>query len=705
MTRLRPTLGLVLFLAAFQAPTHARTVDEFSDTFQQGVELLQRGRKDEALKAFQKVLAMSPSQESAYALWRDTPGDVWTDLLVEGGDFQLVAKRLIELARAERKTLRNDAAAIQPLVKAVTTEGDALAARKALRQLAAEHGEYAAPYLMAFLSSDAGGAGDERSVLAMHALTQMGGVVVPPLVEGLRSPDPVMRRNVAMVLGNIGDRRGAGYVIWHADNDPDASVQTAARAAAAKMKATGTAASNFLAVGDSYHHRRDDVMADGDWSDAVWDWNGTQVASRPIPRTLYNDEMAKRAYYMALAADPSSVDALAGLARAFVDVQVKVEEMAAAGQDIAEWKDALDEARMALSACGVEALDRALSWSVETNDATTAVGLCRLLGPLSPTPTQGLMRGLQSNDGAIRSEAALALGWIAYHNAQAASADVISTLAESAGREVMRIAVVIDGDTARANGLASALQNQGVLVNVTPSGVRGLSMIRRMPGLDVLVVADSLPDITTAQVLDELGADPRTQNVPVLVVTKDAEGVAGIYGDKIKGTLAGPDDSAAVLAALEGAAGGDRARAEALAKSSAEVLAHLAESARSDLSPAIPSLVNALATRPDAVAIPALHVLRNAGQASHASAVLAVLVDAQRSDEVRQAAGSALAGILGRSPEALSSEGLSQLQAVVAQDASVAARDAAARALGLVRIDPAARLELIRKIIRRGTSE
>lgn len=704
MTGLRPTLGLAVLLVLFQTPARALAADDLKSSFDQGVELLRRGRNDEALKALQKVLALSPDQAAAYELWKDTPSDVWTDLLVEGGDFQLVAKRLIELARAERKARRNDAASIQALVKTVTGGGDPIVRRSALRSLSAEHGEYAVPYLLPLLSSELGGVDDERSVLAMHSLSQMGSDVVPALVEALQSSDVVLRRNVAMVLGNIGDRRGAGYLLWHAEHDPDATVASAARAGAAKMQASGTAASNFLAIGDSYHHRRDDVLRDVDYSDVVWDWSGTQLVARPVPRFLYNDELAKRAYYMALIADPTSIDALAGLARGYVDEHVKLTELAAAGQDVSAWKGEVDEARMALSACGVEALDLALRWSAESGDTSTAVGLCRLLGPLSATPTRGLGAALASNDGAMRGEAALALGWISYHNALAAPRDVVATLAEAAGREVMRIAAIIDADATRARGLAAALESQGVFVNVWASGARGLSMLRRMPGLDVLVIADSLPDITTAQVVDELHADERTQAVPVLVLTKDAEGVVGLFGEKIKGTLAGADDVAVVLAALESGTGGDRARAEALAQSSAEVLARLAQAAHSDLSGAIPTLANTLATRPDAVTIPALTVLRTAGEPGHAAAVLAVLTDAKRSDETREAAGTALAGILGRNPGALSSEGLSQLQGVVAQDPSVAARNAAARALSLVHIDPAARLELVSKV-RSRTSE
>ena len=58
-----------------------------------------------------------------------------------------------------------------------------------------------------------------------------------------------------------------------------------------------------------------------------------------------------------------------------------------------------------------------------------------------------------------------------------------------ASREVLRIAYVIDGDEARANATVAALRGAGMLVNHSASGVQGLALLRRMAGVDVVVVA------------------------------------------------------------------------------------------------------------------------------------------------------------------------------------------------------------------------
>lgn len=696
MTGLRPTLGLFLILST-ASPVWAHPVDEVQDSFNQAVQLLRRGRTDEARAAFQKILAMNPSQESAYALWQATKSDVWTDLLVEGGDIGLAAKRLIELARLERKAHLNDPAKIGELVKTATTASDTTARLKAIRTLEAQHGDYGAAFLVPLLSVESGGDDDRRS-LAMVALTQMGRPAVLPLLAALDSEDATLRRNAAYVLGNIGDRRAAGALLWHAQHDADSGVQRAAQEAAARMKLSGSATEQYLALGDGYSMRRDDVLRDIDYSDVLWSWKGGRITSTPVPRALYNEELAKRAYTDALTAEPSSNEALAGLARAYVSELAKIDAMKAAGQDGAEWKSLTDEARMGLSACGADALDLALAWSVKNNDASTAAGLCRVLGPLCITPTPGLLAAVRSGDGAMRTEAALALGGIATGSGQAASPQVVEILGEAAGREILRLVAVVDADAARAAAIAAALEPTNVLVHRWGTGARGLGMIHRMPGIDAVIVAESLPDLTTAQVIDELRSDESHKSTPIFVVAKDKAATAGIYGDKIQGTLSGAEDVATVTAALETDLTGDRARADALSKSAAEVLARLAQGGQTDLSSAVPHLLTTLGKRPDAVTIPAMMVIRTTGGPGHASALLEVLANAQQSDAARDAAGTALAGVLARHPQAVSAEGLTQLSEIVAKDASVVARDAAARALALVHIDPAVRLELLRRV-------
>lgn len=707
MTGLRPTLGLFLLLSTaspvasspvvWATPASAKLVDEVQDSFNQAVQLLRRGRTDEARAEFQKILAMSPSQESAYALWTATKDDVWTDLLVEGGDIGLAAKRLIALARLERKARQNDPAKIAELVKVATSDAAWEERVQALRTLESAHGDYAAAYLVPMISAESGG-DDERRSRAMLALQHMGRTSVLPLLAALASDDPTIRRNAAFALGSIGDRRAAGALLSSAQKDPDSSVQTAAREAAARMKLSGSASSHFLALGDGYHHRRDDVLRDMDYSDVVWSWKDGKLTGDPVPRMLYNDELAKRAYAHALDAEPASTEALAGLARSYVSEMTKIDALTAAGKDTSEWKSRTDEARMALSACGADALDLALAWSVKSNDASTAAGLCRVLGPLCITPTPGLLAAVRSSDGAMRTEAALALGGIATGSGQAASPQVVGILGEAAGREILRLVALIDADAARSAALVSALTANNVLVHNWSTGARGLGMLGRLPGIDAVLVAESLPDLTTAQVIDELRTDERHANTPVFVIAKDKAAAAGIYGDKIQGTVAGGEDVATVTAALEADLTGDRARADVLSKHAAEVLARLAQGGQTDLSAAVPHLLATLGKRPDEVTIPAMMVIRTAGGADHAVALLEVLANAQQSDAARDAAGTALAGVLGRHPQALSNESFAQLSEIVAKDASVVARDAAARALALVNIDPAARLELLRRV-------
>ncbi len=699
MTGLRRNLGLAIALAALTAPAWASppagiASDDVKDTFGQGVELFRRGKNDEALAAFQKVLAMSPSQDAAYALWKETDYSVWRDLLVEGGQFELAAKRLIELARLGRKAHATDEAAIKALVVTVISDGDALARRKALLALSADHGEYAVPYLLPYLSGENGD--DDRRVLAMHALSQMDTDVVAPLAEAFASEDRILRRNVAMVLGNIGDPRAAAHLLWVASGDADDSVRTAAQQSAVRIGAKGDAVSAFLALGDSYHHGRSDVLGPRGPGEVVWSFAGSKLSSQAVPQALYNEEMALKAYSLALKADPASVAGLAGLARSWMAEKSEIEAMGKAGRDAGSWKARAEAAQALVNSAGVQALDTALAWSVKSGDSSAGAALARALGDLAGTPTGSLEAALRSGDGAMGSEAAVALGRIAAHAGSAASPEVVGALGQAAGRDIQRVAAVI-GDNEASRTVAAALEKMGVFVSRWDTGAKGAAMVRRAPGLDVIVLADTLRDLTAAQVLDEIKADERTQGVPLVLLAKDPAAAAAMYGDKLAGASSGAADMAAIEAALGKALEGDRARAEGLAARAAETLAHLAHGGKSNLSGVFGALVAATA-RPDAVAVPALHALGAAGGAGEASTLVAVLADEKRSEGARVAAGDAVASILARSPAVLDGAALTQVAAVASSGAPISVREAASRAIGRAQIDPAARAGILQKL-------
>jgi HEAT repeat protein len=699
MIGLRRALGLFVSIAAVSTSSWAftpalRTLapDELTDTFASAIELLQRGHDDEALVQLKRVAAMEPDQKAAYELWRSRDYADWRDLLVRGGDFELIAKRLIDLARIERKALQNDEATILALVKVATTEEDVVLRNQAVRTLASEHGVYAVPYLVPLLAD---AANDERRMFAVLTLSRLGQDAAVPVARALESDDPLVRRNAAFVLGKLGSPHAIAALQYTAASDPDAVVKQAATDALAGLQAQGTALSNYLEAGDAYWRRSDTAFQRGEAGDVVWDWKDGQLVGTPIPRALYGSEMSKRAFYDALRVDPSSTRALAGLARAYVDEQTRVDALVKAGQDVGTWGDNLGSTLIAVNGAGVEALDLALTSAVQAGDAATAAALCKVLGPLAPAPTNGLRLGLASNDGAIRSESAVALGTIAARSGTAAGADVVSALGESAGREILRLALVIDSDPARGPAVAGALRGMGTHATVADNGALGLVILRRSPALEVVFVADSVTGITTAQIVDEIRGDERLANVPIVVLTSDGENVAGMYGDRIAGTSTGADNLDAAKPALEAALSGDRALAATLAMRSAEVLATLGGA--DDLGPALAGL--ALATsRDDATAIPAMSALGASGTAEQAPTLLAALVDGTRSEAARAAAGSALARIVARDGNALDPDGVQKVGGVVRSDAGLPVREAAARVLGSLTIDAADRAKILEKL-------
>ncbi len=699
MTGLRRAFGLFVSVVAVSAtssafaPSFANAPDEMSDTFAAAIELLHRGKKTEALAELKKVAAMSPDQKSAYALWTSRDYADWRDLLVEGGDFELVAKRLIDLARVERKAIANDKDTILALVKTATTSEDVAERRQATRTLSADHGTYAVPYLLPLLADE----GDvDRRVLAMHALSQLGGEAAVATAVALKSDNAVLRRNAAYVLGNLGSAYGTAALQQAAAADEDPVVREAASGSLTRLgAASGSALSSYLAAGDAYWRRSDAALVRGEAGEVVWDWKDGQLVGTAIPRALYGSEMSKRAFYDALRVDPNSTQALSGLARAFVDGQTRIDAMGAAGQDVSAWKDAAGATLIAVNGAGVDALDLALTSSVSAGDASTASALCRVLGPLASTPTGGLRSALASNDGAIRSEAAVALAQVAARSGTPAGAEVVSVLGQSTARESLRLALVIDSDPARANAVAEALRGMGTHASVADNSVLGLTILHRAPALDVIFVADTLADVTTAQVIDEVKGNERMANVAVVVLTNDKEGTAGTYGDRIAGTSTGAADLDAAKPALSAELTGDRELARNLASRSAEALAHLGSA--DDLGPALSGL--ALATvREDATAIPAMAALGARGTGAQAPAILAALTDDSRSEAVRAAAGAALARVVGRDASALGADDIAKVEAVVRSGAAMPVREAAARVLGSMQIDPAARAKLLEKL-------
>ena len=182
-------------------------------------------------------------------------------------------------------------------------------------------------------------------------------------------------------------------------------------------------------------------------------------------------------------------------------------------------------------------------------------------------------------------------------------------------------------------------------------------------------------------------------------MSDDADTASDIWGD-IEG-FAGvvPTDGSdltAIQDALSGGLTGDRAEADRVATLAAGALQALARAGHTGVSAVLSDCVRAV-RRHDDVALPAMGVLAAAGSLNEVPDLVGVIVDDGRSNAARAAAADACAEIFGREGGA-SAAALDQLHAVLTSDADLEVRQAVARAMGRLDLDPSVRAELLRTV-------
>ena len=667
MSRSRFLGQLALTVLATSATAVAGTpaLDVTSD-FNSALSKWERGQKQEALDAMRQILAADPDPAEVFEAYLAADTDLLTRFMTEGDEFSLVAKRFLERAGTGRQAIERDDDRIKELVGSYMRASDPVERLRVISELRAKHGEYAASRFINVLSN----ADDPDKVrMAQIGLKGLGAQAVLPLVATLGSADDFQRQNAAVALGYIGDPRAGAHLLASAASDSSDTVRGAAAAAAQACSASGDAVAALLSLGNKYHHRDASVLFDAAKSDVVWSWGEGKLASVNVPAGVYNNELAKDAYYKALSIQPSSDMALAGIARESVDIEAKLASLASAGQDVSELMEASAEGMLAVESAGSSALDMALSMAVAEGDDSTGSRIAAKLGEIASAPTPGLEAALAGGGMTLQGEAAVALAHIAVNTQQAASMSVVDALSRAAATRVMKVAIIIDGDVQRAQALASALEGQGVLGQHAGSGVSGLVMLGQVPGVDTILVGDDLSDLTSDAVIQQIRQNPAYENTPTFLLTANDE-LAEAFGDRIQGSFAGADGIVALQEVFDANFDDSRARADALSGKAAGALSALARSGRTEVSSAMAGLVSAIDGRRDGVAIPALGALAQVGGAGAVDSIISVLSSSDASDDVRVAAAGALGAIGSR--VALAEEAANAVREVLGSDAPIA---------------------------------
>jgi HEAT repeat protein len=683
----------LLSAAAFLAVSGLAVAQDAAQTLKEGIDLLERGRTAEANAKFRAVLAADPSSDEAYALVKSTSAKQILQMLTAQGEAAQVAERLLRLSHKDEMQRSADPEAVNALVSKLVNSRDLREQEDAANQLAGAHGENAVPALLPHLGSN----DIDTRAMAILALRRIGSDAVLPLAASLGTGSEMQQRNVASILGGMRDER-AVPALMRAAKGSGMSAAAANEALGRLGVRGGDVAAAYVELAKRFFVGDELVLKNYDVNSTVWSMKDGKLTGTPVPRVVYGYELAEQAAFDALAVSPGHADAEAMVALcAFAEQSAlaNVSAEAKSSEVMAGALKGLEGATALAQSTGTDGLLRAFQMAGQVKHGEAAMRIAEALpsvwGGRGVGAENPLVQGLAHEDRGIRYAAAIALLRI-NPPAKFPHSDVVATIAGQAAAEAaVRQVLVLDSDSKNAANVQRALNAAGFHAVAYTNSSQALAAAKTTGGFDAIVVRSKLADLTTFQVLDEIGRDVRTSGMKKLVMVEGAaagDAEADYQKRSVAGYVPTSADAAGVVAGVrkalespEGDAG--RMKANALSKSASAAL-QWANPAAFDLKGAETGLLDAAAAgRDEDVRTAALAALANCASPSAQTALRGILTATDSSAAVMAGAANALGRSLrGETPAPETFNAL--VESMGHADASV--RNAAGAALGQMKL-------------------
>ena len=556
-----PALALLVLLSS------SVTAQDTESLFESGVDAYRRGDNTAAIEQLKSALATNPGNDAAFALWQRAEQQVLLEMLIESGELGVLTERFLSLAKVGRHVVASDPGNAAEVV-ALYLEGDVTESRAALLDLQATYGAWAVPALVGPLGDRAD---PDNRVMAIQALIRLGDTAVPALMATTQSEDELTRNNAASVLGSIGDTRAAAALAWMAQTDASETARNTATAALGKLVSdlqamhVNTLDATALTLDLSEGWLRGDAELERPYASGsvAWTWSSGGLQGRTVPVGLASLDMAESALGGALAAGAD--DGVRGHLAA-VHAAQKAEILAALNNpDLAE-NELIQEVAADLATIDINLAlagqhrANALALLLSSRQTAAAIVLMGSMGRSRPE-VQAMRRALGHADPGVATAAAVELGALGD-----ASATVVARLSTALSTVPDRLVMSI-GNT----GLSGHSAGWQLLAAQDVPG--GMANAKAYPPKDVIVVQDGLQGVTLDTLVFGLKNDPRTQDVPLIIVTDNVGNVESLYGDQAAAVVGSASwDS---VNGVAGEATEAMARAMATAQLAAAVLSSL----------------------------------------------------------------------------------------------------------------------------------
>ncbi|MEM7165710.1 MAG: HEAT repeat domain-containing protein [Planctomycetota bacterium] len=662
-------LALALLLTVFSGGVEAQMRSDVRALLDQGLDLLQQGKAEEAQGKFEQALLLDPTADEAL----DFVDRAGVEQILQqlrrnhSGDVAKQLNKLLQITALETRRRARDDAAINTALDTYFGSTDIQEQTRTIYRAVSEHGVYLMPGLVERLAVQE----TRTRTRAILGMTKISDDAVLPLTRVLHHSDPQVVLGAIAALKKIANDAAVPSLRWLAESTSDQIVKGAALDALDKLdpRSANSSAYELLLTQAGEFFRNPSYMYRTYHDPVVWALTDGALGYKDTHSWIVNELRAEQLITDALSLDERGSEArvwnVCNKLAQYAEYRAAVRLLEEKGADESKKTELEAEASDMIAvrysfpySQPAAVLYSALGRALDESRPEVAI---EVIGAIRDSHTEG--RRIRSVDGELlraqeyahRGVAFTAAECIAYMNPASGfrgSDRTLESICEGLVEAGARVALTIASSENDQLFSTDLLRRSHVVSFAAETGMAGVNRAKSFPPEDIIVISTNLSDMTPADVIRRLRADERTMEIPIFVLADgDFAKAEATYTDEAKKVqvIQRSIDPLRLKGILDGLFADDpseRGRSKEIAARAANALRYLAtRESVFDLNLAQDALVTVLENRDDEVRIAACGALGSMGYSRATPALVRICNDPGTAEPLHVAALTALGDI------------------------------------------------------------
>ncbi len=675
----------------------------------EGVNLFQQGKLDEARQSFERALLLDITSEEALD-WVDRVGYGELIRVIRAGDETLSGQMgtLLRLTSLETKRRSMDEDAINTVLDTYFSDEDLLERTKLLYRAISDHGVYLLPGLVERLGQPE----QKLRVLAIQAITRISDDAVLPLCRCLHASEQGVVMGAVAALQKIGHPASVPSLRWLAESTGDPLVRAAANAACDSIIPGSSGREAYGLLTDQAHAFSNDggKMVRTYHDPVIWMTDAGSLTWKSVEGWELNELRAEQFLADALTLNPTGAGAMAlnacnQMARwsEYRDVSAVISNQVEAGDaDESELSNLrgreLEMQRVRSSAYTMtpEVVDAAVEIALTDRRPQAAIELIKTLesfnrGTGSANIPGSVIRALTYDHRGVRFAAAHAIAYMDSAPGFSNSDEVVPNLAEGLSDASRKVALTIFPNQDDSLRVGALLARANIESFNDEDPLRGLERAVSFPK-HIIAISAETGSMPAGEVIARLRKDYRTSRTPILVFAAEDNfsQAQQVYGDEESGVFVVNRAIDALRLRNDLLVGlladADASNGQMIAAQAAKALHRMASHGGGfDLAGAVDGAIRALDDPSDAVRVPCCYALASLRPAAASDALVRIVAEGDAASvDLREAALIALGNIHRGAGVGNVAPAVSEVLNAALESSEVKLIKAASRSMGLI---------------------